>query len=113
MEFLAFLCCALLLCLNGLLFARLLHPAQKAPFFVVIRARGDGDGLEQTLRHLHWLRREKLSCFTVLVVDTGLNSEGLRIAETLQRKDPALLLCTAEEAALIFKRKDDYGYFSP
>lgn len=110
---LVFLCSALLLCLNCLLFARLLHPAQKAPFFVVVSAQGDGDGLEQTLRHLHWLRREKLSRFTVLIVDAGLNGEGRHIAQTLQRKDPSLLFCTAEEATLIFKRKENYGYFSP
>ena len=110
---LAFLCGALLLCLHGFLFARLLPPAQKAPLFAVIRAQGDGEGLEQTLRHLHWLHREKLSHVPVLVLDAGLIPEGRRIAAALQRKDPALLFCTAEEATLIFKRKDDHGYFSP
>ena len=53
----ALLCAALLLWFNRLIFTRLISPAQQGtvPVFAVIPAVGDGDGLEQTLRHLHWL----------------------------------------------------------
>lgn len=70
----ALLCAALLLWFNRLIFTRLISPAQQGtvPVFAVIPAVGDGDGLEQTLRHLHWLQGEKLSQFTLLIVDAGL-----------------------------------------
>jgi len=63
----ALLCAALLLWFNRLIFTRLISPAQQGtvPVFAVIPAVGDGDGLEQTLRHLHWLQGEKLSQFTL------------------------------------------------
>ena len=64
----ALLCAALLLWFNRLIFTRLISPAQQGtvPVFAVIPAVGDGDGLEQTLRHLHWLQGEKLSQFCLL-----------------------------------------------
>ena len=110
----ALLCAALLLCLNRLIFTRLISPTQQGtvPVFAVIPANGDGEGLEQTLRHLHWLKTEKLSRFTVVVVDAGLTPTGLSTVLALRRKDPTLLFCPAEEATLILKRKDDHGYFS-
>lgn len=115
MEILAALLCAvLLLCLNRLLFTRLIAPTQQGtvPVFAVIPASGDGDGLEQTLRHLHWLKTEKLSRFTVVIVDAGLTQAGLDLVQALKRKDASLLFCPAEEATLILQRKDDHGYFS-
>ena len=108
------LCAALLLWFNRLIFTRLISPAQQGtvPVFAVIPAVGDGDGLEQTLRHLHWLQGEKLSQFTLLIVDAGLTPTGQNLVQALQRKDTSLLFCPAEEATLILKRKDDHGYFS-
>lgn len=100
---LAFLCGALLLCMNRLIFARLIRPVQQA-VYAVVPAQGNGDGLEQTLRHLHWLQREKLSRFTVLVVDTGLTDAGRDTVAALQRRDPALLFSPAEEVSLIFQK---------
>ena len=106
----ALLCAALLLWFNRLIFTRLISPAQQGtvPVFAVIPA----DGLEQTLRHLHWLQGEKLSQFTLLIVDAGLTPTGQNLVQALQRKDTSLLFCPAEEATLILKRKDDHGYFS-
>lgn len=110
----ALLCVTVLLVTGRLLFLHLLAPTQQGtvPVFAVIPAAGDGDGLEQTLRHLHWLREEKLSHFTLLIVDAGLTPAGQDVVAALRRKDPALLFCPAEEATLILKRKDDNGYFS-
>lgn len=111
---LALLCVAVLLVTGRLLLLHLLSPTQQGtvPVFAVIPAAGDGEGLEHTLRHLHWLREEKLSHFTLLIVDAGLTPAGRALVNALQRKDPALLFCPAEEATLILKRRDDNGYFS-
>lgn len=111
---LALLCGAILIYLHRLLFTRLVAPCQQGtvPVFAVLPAAGDGEGLEQTLRHLQWLRGEKLSHFTVVLVDAGLTPEGLETVQALTRKDPSLLFCPGEEATLILKRKDDHGYFS-
>ena len=107
---LAVLCAALLLTLNRKLLFRLIHPSQKGtnPVFAVVPAAGDGDGLEHTLRHLLWLQEEKLSAFTILVVDAGLTPMGLDTVRALLRKEPTLLFCPAEEATLILQRKDDH-----
>lgn len=103
----ALLCAALLLWFNRLIFTRLISPAQQGtvPVFAVIPAVGDGDGLEQTLRHLHWLQGEKLSQFTLLIVDAGLTPAGQDLVQALQRKDTSLLFCPAEEATLILKKE--------
>ena len=105
---LAVLCAALLLTLNRKLLFRLLHPSQKGalPVFAVVPATGNGDGLEHTLRHLLWLQEEKLSAFTILVVDAGLTPGGQDTLSALLRKEPTLLFCPAEEATLILQRKD-------
>lgn len=110
----ALLCVVVLLVVNRLIFLHLVSPAQQGtiPVFAVIPAAGDGEGLEHTLRHLHWLREEKLSQFTLLIVDAGLTPAGQDLVQTLGRKDPSLLFCPAEEATFILKRKDDNGYFS-
>ena len=93
----ALLCAALLLWFNRLIFTRLISPAQQGtvPVFAVIPAVGD-----------------KLSQFTLLIVDAGLTPAGQDLVQALQRKDTSLLFCPAEEATLILKRKDDHGYFS-
>lgn len=110
----ALLCVTVLLITGRLLVLHLLAPTQQGtvPVFAVLPAAGDGEGVEHTLRHLHWLREEKLSHFTVLIVDAGLTPAGQELVTALQRKDPALLFCPAEEATLILKRRDDNGYFS-
>lgn len=109
---LALLCAALLFCLHRAFFWRFTAPVHNTPVFAVIPAVGDGEDLEQTLRHLQWLRSEKLTRFTILVVDAGLTPQGLDTIRALGNKDPTLLFCPAEEATLILQRKDDHGYFS-
>ena len=96
---------ALLVLLGHWLLLRLLSPAQTGtmPVFAVIPAAGDGEGLEQTLRHLRWLQGEKLAPFS---------PQGLALVQALQRRDPTLLFCQAEEATYILQRKGDHGYFS-
>lgn len=103
----------LILLLNQLIFTHLLRPTEGTlPIFAVIPVSDDAAGLEQTLRHLNWLRREKFSRFTILVVDAGLTADGRNAVHALSRTDSTLLFCPAEAATLILKRKDDHGYFS-
>ena len=54
---------ALLVLLGHWLLSFRCSPAQTGtmPVFAVIPAAGDGEGLEQTLRHLRWLQGEKLA----------------------------------------------------
>ena len=61
-----------------------------------------------------WLPLRLLSPapFTPLVVDAGLSPQGLALVQALQRRDPTLLFCPAEEATYILQRKGDHGYFS-
>ena len=100
-----------LLALCWLLLGRLLLPIP-LNLTVSLTGHGDGEGLEQTLRHLRWLQGEKLAPFTPLVVDAGLSPQGLALVQALQRRDPTLLFCPAEEATYILQRKGDHGYFS-
>ncbi len=114
MEFLWILLAAIaLLFLNRLIFTHLLRPTEGSlPVFAVLPVTGDAEGLEQTLRHLDWLRREKFSRFTILVVDAGLTPDGRSTVQAFGRRDSTLLFCPAEDVSLILKRKDDHGYFS-
>ena len=69
-----------LLCLSWLLFGRLLSPASwSAPAYAVVPARGDGAGLEQTVKGLLWLRAGHL--------------ERFRLARLLADREPGVLLC--------------------
>ena len=98
---------ALLVLLGHWLLLRLLSPAQTGtmPVFAVIPAAGDGEGLEQTLRHLRWLQGEKLAPFTPLVVDAGLSPQGLALVQALQRRDPTLLFCRQRRPHTSYKGK--------
>ena len=83
-----------LLCLSWLLFGRLLSPASwSAPAYAVVPARGDGAGLEQTVKGLLWLRAGHLARFTLVIADAGLDSEGRRLARLLADREPGVLLC--------------------
>ncbi len=65
---------------------RLLLPAP-CPVRAVIVGRGCGDGLEQTVRGLLWLRRSGLWRGTVVITDGGLDPQGLALARMLARRD--------------------------
>lgn len=50
---------------------------------MVVAARGDGDGLEQTVRWALWLRRTGLWRGAVVIEDRGLTGEGRTLARLL------------------------------
>lgn len=57
------------------------------PVEVVIPAAGTGDGLEQTVRGLLWLRRTGLLRCTLSIRDEGLTEGGTVLALLLARQE--------------------------
>lgn len=53
---------------------------------IFVPGEGRGDGLEQTVRGLLWLRRMGLWRGTVSIEDRGLDREGLLLARALARQ---------------------------
>lgn len=86
-----------LLSLGWSLFGRLLTPVGPGPVYAVVPASGRGEGLEQTVKGLLWLRSGELAGMTVVVADAGLDEEGLRLAQALCRQLEQVRLCRAAE----------------
>lgn len=76
-----------LTCLAWLAFGRVLLPlgAKGLELRCVLRAHGDGAGLEHTVSGLLWLRRSGVWRGVVVIEDAGLTSEGLALARELTR----------------------------
>lgn len=89
-QFLAVLLAAFgLVSLGWLALGALLLPGV-CPARMVIEARGGGEGLEQTVKALLWLRRTGLWWGEVVIEDCGLSREGEALARALaQRGDVA------------------------
>ena len=82
-QFLAVLLAAFgLVCLGWLAVGALLLPGV-CPARMVVDAKGSGDGLEQTVKALLWLRRTGLWWGDVVIEDCGLNREGAALAQAL------------------------------
>lgn len=71
-----------LLALCWLLLGRLLLPVP-LNLTVSLTGHGDGEGLEQGVRALHWLRRTGLWRGDIRIVDGGLSPRGLAVARQL------------------------------
>ena len=77
------------LCLMGLgllvwcLMGRLVCPVPGQEVLAVLEGQGDGGGLEQSVRALMWLRSLGLLRCPVVIVDLGLDREGLAVAQRL------------------------------
>lgn len=57
---------------------------------VVVEARGGGDGLEQTVRALLWMRRSGLWRGDVVIEDGGLDEGGAELARALAEENGIL-----------------------
>lgn len=75
-----------LACLIWLTYGWLLLP-EACPLSVAVIAAGGGEGVEQTVRALLWLRKNRLWSGTVSIRDAGLNREGLALVLTLARQE--------------------------
>lgn len=72
----------------------------------VVAAKGDGDGLEQIVHGLLWLRFGGLSGGEAVIVDCGLSDAGRAIAARLER-DGNVFLCTPAELAARLTEQSD------
>ena len=57
------------------------------PARMTVDAKGAGDGLEQTIKALLWLRRTGLWWGEVVIEDCGLNREGMALARALAEQN--------------------------
>lgn len=75
-----------LACLLWLAYGWLLLPGS-CPIRAVVTGSGSGEGLEQTVKGLLWLRKNRLWVGAVTIQDGGLNQEGLLLALALARRE--------------------------
>ena len=86
-QFLAILLAAFgLVSLSWLALGALLLPGRCAARFVV-SARDGGEGLEQTVKGLLWLRRTGLWRGEIVIEDCGLDGDGAALARALAGND--------------------------
>ena len=71
-----------LVSLGWLAIGALLLPAV-CPARMVMEAKGSGDGLEQSVKAILWLRRTGLWWGDVVIEDCGLDREGVALARAL------------------------------
>ncbi len=96
MDILAAGVCALGLALAAWwLFGRLLRPMPERGCQVVIPGRGEGEGLEQTIRAFVWLRGLGLLNCPLIIADVGLTPQGWELALRLAARWPGVVLWPA------------------
>ena len=83
--------------LVGTLYCRVLTPDTAEDTWAVIRGVGSGNGLEQRVRSLMWLRSCGLLRCRVILADSGLDADGRRLAVHLARRWPELELWSKDE----------------
>lgn len=67
------------------LFGLLMTPVFGENMVTLCYCQGDGEKLEQQVRAYGWLREGNLSGGRFVIVDCGLNEEGLSLAQLLRR----------------------------
>ena len=97
---LSFLAAFGLFSLGHLIFSRLLSPGPAAASaYAVVPAKGDGAALEQTVKRLLWLRAGTHQCYTVIIADAGLDTQGLTVATLLANAQPRVVFCPLDSVA--------------
>ena len=105
----AFLCAAAALWAWRRLFAQLAAPEDGPVRYAVVPARGDGPGLEPSVRQLRRLNDEARAGLVILIVDVGLTQAGRAAVRALRQQRDDLVVCSAQEAIERFKRSDPHG----
>lgn len=72
-------------------------PTQRWRTAVLISAQGDGENLEDQVRSLARLGRDRGAFGRILIVDCGLTEEGRTLARLLARGDRQISLCAPAE----------------
>lgn len=86
-----------LLAIGWLCFGKLLRPMGGKDMLTLIPVDGAGDGLEQALVGLDWLRGAGLVAGQVILVDRGLTEDGRALAFQLIAREHGAYLCPYEE----------------
>lgn len=77
--------------------AVLFQPPMRQGVIALICAQGDGEYVEQQVRELSLLRRERGIVGEILLVDCGLSEDGRRVCHLLARSDRRITLCKSSE----------------
>lgn len=78
------------------LLGRLLRPLPGGSY-ILLRGRGAGAGLEQSVRGFVWLRGLGVVKSTILIADLGLDREGREIALRLCARWPGVVLWPGDD----------------
>lgn len=89
--------------LLSLLWCRLVLPVSGRDLWTVVRAQGDGAGLEQQVRGLVWLHSCGFIRCPVVVADMGLDEQGRALADRLAARWPQVVLCSRTQLAKQFE----------
>lgn len=95
----AFFAAGGLLALGWLLFGRLLAPiggTDGGKVFAVVPAKGGGETLEHDVSGILWLQAGGMARMTVVIVDDGLDCEGLAVASALLERESGIQFCRRE-----------------
>ena len=87
------------------LFGRLILRSAPMPpqqFPVLLPAREDGERLQQTIRELDRIRRERGLLGPILLVDCGLTEEGRRRCALLETQQAQVILCAKDRIDTFF-----------
>lgn len=79
------------------LYGRLLRPLPRGLFRVVVPGRGEGEGLEQAIRAVAWLKSLGLLNCTLVIADVDLTDGGRQLALHLADRWPGVVLWPARE----------------
>lgn len=83
---------------------RFLRPVPGGRTRAVLPGSGDGDGLEQAVRSLLWLRSLGLLTCPIVIADTGLSREGRELVLRLAARWPGIILWPADDLGDYIKR---------
>ena len=92
---LAGLCAAGLAFFSWWLFGRVLRPLPGQGVCALLPGRGDGEGLEQSVRAFVWLRSLGLLSCCVVIADLDLTAQGREVALRLALRWPEVVLWPA------------------